>query len=341
MSVHQLPDGRWICKFSPGTIEDQPKKNKIYFGRGPAAENAARQRDAEICARSVARKTTSPSFADLADRYMLDREITATASTLQSLRYKMFRVLIPALGGLQTHELNHQALDKFVALRKKSGVKNRTIRGDILYVRAVVSFALKKHLIASHHVAGYELPRDDSARIKPPNKAEFEAIINHAAPHVRRAMWTAYYTGCRPGPVELYGLAWKDIDFFNNVITITSAQKGGIASREIPIAPRFRIMLDEWLAEDQATGLPIHYIIHYHGGKVSDIRTGWNAAMRRAGITRRIRRYDLRHMTASELLAAGVDIKTVSEILGNTPEQCMKAYLHVRSPAKQSAVGLL
>lgn len=157
MSTHQLPDGRWICKFPAGTVEDQPKKNKEYFGRGPTAENAARQRDAEIGARCVAKKTTSPTFEELVTRYMLERENTVTKSTLQSLRYKMTRVLIPALGNLQIHELNHSELDKFVVARKKTGVKNRTIRGDILYIRAVVSFAMKKHLIAAHHVAGYDL----------------------------------------------------------------------------------------------------------------------------------------------------------------------------------------
>lgn len=96
-----------------------------------------------------------------------------------------------------------------------------------------------------------------------------------------------------------------------------------------------------WKTEDQAGKHPIKYLVHYHGARIAKIQTGWNAAKRRANISRRLRCYDLRHMTASEMLAGGVDIKTVSEILGNTPEQCMKAYLHVRSPAKQSAVDKL
>ena len=83
------------------------------------------------------------------------------------------------------------------------------------------------------------------------------------------------------------------------------------------------------------------HIIHYNGKPVRSIRKGFEAAKQRAGITRRIRRYDLRHMTASELLAAGIDIKTVSEILGNTPEQCMRAYLHVRTEQKRNAVDKL
>lgn len=35
------------------------------------------------------------------------------------------------------------------------------------------------------------------------------------------------------------------------------------------------------------------------------------------------------------------DCRTVTEILGNTPEQCMRAYLHVRTEQKRNAVDKL
>lgn len=104
-------------------------------------------------------------------------------------------------------------------------------------------------------------------------------------------------------------------------------------------------MLQRWWDEDceeeKRTGRRPRWIIHYNGGKVQSIRKGWEAAMRRAGITRRIRRYDLRHMTATELLAAGVDIVTIAEILGNTVEQCSNAYLHVSNDRRKSALDKL
>jgi len=293
----------------------------------------------------VAQKLASPTFAELANTYMATKSTTATASTFASLEYKISRILLPLLGQLQAHELTHQALEQFVASRKRQGVKNRTIRDDLTYIKAVMNFSVIRSLISSNPTIGYQSPRDDSEHIRPPNKAEFEAMLAHAAPHIQRAMQVCYFTGARPGPIEVYGLRWSAVDWFNQTITIKSAEKGGVETREIPIAPKFMALLQAWIDQDkeleEKTGKRPNYIIHYNGGPVRSIRKGFEMAKTRAGITRRIRRYDLRHMTASELIAAGVDIKTISEILGNTPEQCMRAYLHVRSPQKKSAVDKL
>jgi len=161
------------------------------------------------------------------------------------------------------------------------------------------------------------------------------------APHIRQAMVVAHYTGGRPGPKELFSLKWSDVDFFNETFMITGAEKGGLDSREIPIAAKFMTLLKEWRREDEKAEKNI-YLIQYHGVKVQSIKTGWKAAMRRAGVTRRVRRYDLRHMMASELLAQGVSVKVVADILGHKdPVQTMRTYQHVRTPLKKSAVDCL
>lgn len=343
MSVHQLPDGRWICTIPKGTLPGQVKQTKEYFGRGDEGERKARARNLELgIGVPVGRRITSASFAELANDYLAARTLTATSSTVASLGYKIPNVLIPLLGEYQAHEVNHQALDKFVAVRRGQGVKNRTIRDDLVYIKTILNYGVKEHKIAANYAAGYAPPRNDQERIRPPSREELQAIVDHAAPHIQRAIWIAYYTGCRPGPKELFSLTWRDVDFFNRSITITSAQKGGLVAREIDIAEKFMVLLKQWREEDEASGKPVKYIIHYGGGPVTSIRKGFEAAMRRAGITRRIRRYDLRHMTATEMLAAGVPLKTVSEILGHKSiVQTADTYSHVRSPEKRSAVEKL
>lgn len=343
MSVHCLPDGRWICTIPKGTLPGQDKQTKEYFGRGPEGERKARARNLELgIGVPVARRVTSMSFSELAGEYLLAREKTTTKSTMASLLYKVARVILPALGHLQAHEVNHQALDKFVAMRQGQGVKNRTIRDDLTYIKSILNFGVVSHKITTSYAAGYQPPRNDQEKIRPPTREELQAIVDHAAPHVKRAILVAYYTGCRPGPRELFSLTWRDVDFFSKSITITSAEKGGLTSREIDLAPRFLELLKQWREEDEKSGHQVKYIIHYAGGQVNSIRKGFEAAMRRAGITRRIRRYDLRHMTATEMLAAGVPLKTVSEILGHKSiVQTADTYSHVRSPEKRSAVEKL
>ena len=343
MSVHQLPDGRWICTIPKGTMPGQTKQTKEYFGRGPDGERKAKARNLELgIGVPVGKRAASMLFESLAFDYLEAREVSATASTVNSLRYKLLRVILPVLGSLQAHEVNHTALDRFVASRQKQGVKNRTIRDDLTYIKAILNFGVEKNKITTSYARGYAPPRNDQERIRPPSREELQAIVDHAAPHIKRAIWIAYFTGCRPGPKELFSLTWRDVDFFAKSITITSAEKGGLASREIDLAPKFLELLKQWRQEDEEGCQPVKYLVHYAGGPVTSIRKGFEAAMRRAGITRRIRRYDLRHMTATEMLAAGVPLKTVSEILGHKSiVQTADTYSHVRSPEKRSAVEKL
>jgi integrase len=301
--------------------------------------------DAEIAAKIRQKHITSPTFEILADTYYESRKNEIQPSTADSLSIKIEIILVPILGDFQVHDLSFKKLDDFCAFRRKQGVKNRTIRDDLTYIQAILNFAVSRSVIEVNPVKGYPPPRDDAEAVRPPNREEFEAIMSCAAPHIQRAMWIAYFTGCRPGPIELYSLEWKAVDFFRNIITITSAKKGGVQLRDLHLTDRFKGMLKQWYDEDilaqEKKGLKLKYIVHYHGGMVKSIKSGWAAAKRRAGITRRIRRYDLRHMTATELLAAGVDIVTIAEILGNTVEQCSNAYLHVSNDRKKNALDRL
>jgi site-specific recombinase XerD len=65
------------------------------------------------------------------------------------------------------------------------------------------------------------------------------------------------------------------------------------------------------------------------------------ATLKRAGITRRIRPYDLRHAFVTDAVAAGVDIKTVAQIVGDDPRMLFEHYQHVATKQKRAAVEAL
>lgn len=97
--------------------------------------------------------------------------------------------------------------------------------------------------------------------------------------------------------------------------------------------------MHEWYKADTACG--IEYIINYDGKPVASIKRAWAGALERAGITRRIRPYDLRHAFATEAIAAGKDIGTVAQIMGDDPKMLLEHYQHVADPQKRAAVEAL
>lgn len=67
------------------------------------------------------------------------------------------------------------------------------------------------------------------------------------------------------------------------------------------------------------------------------LRTGLHSALRRAGL-RQVRFHDLRHSFASNLLAAGIDVVTVSKALGHSnPHITFTVYAHAIPKQRQGA----
>jgi integrase len=84
------------------------------------------------------------------------------------------------------------------------------------------------------------------------------------------------------------------------------------------------------------------YVIHYGHKPVESILLSWKATLRRAGITRRIRPYDLRHAFATDAIANGADMGTVAKLMGHANlEMIFKHYQHVATEQKRQAVESL
>jgi integrase len=74
---------------------------------------------------------------------------------------------------------------------------------------------------------------------------------------------------------------------------------------------------------------------------IGSVRKAHDAAVERAGIKEHFRLYDLRHTFATRAVAAGVDLPTLSAILGHTSIQMTMRYVHPAEEQKRFAVGKL
>lgn len=353
MSVFQKADGRWCVRLPKGAHPSG--KDYIYCGRGPAGEEEARRLQAEYCRPKG--RSYEETFGSIAKDYLSSRGHSMASSTLDATTYCLEAHLIPFFGALGVSELDTTWLDKYVASRKQPQLKrsrkridgtyemrtvyirNTTIHREISIVKAIVEWARVRGKISRNKIAGYsELKRDDLVQA-PPTPDELMLIIAHAAPHLKRAIILAYYTLTRPGEQEALGLRWEHVDFARRTIFIESAKKGGVESRTNPIHDTLFKYLQEWHKQDKALERMPTYIVHYNGQRVARLKTAWNAAKKRAGITRRIKFYSLRHAGVSALLDAGYDPRTVANLAGNTVQVLLRNYYTSSFERKESAVA--
>jgi len=113
--------------------------------------------------------------------------------------------------------------------------------------------------------------------------------------------------------------------------------KGGSRSRAVYIKDSFRDELKSWWESDGQDGP----IIHYHGKAVQDIQSTWEGAIKRAGIRRRIRPYDLRHVFVTRAIEAGADTKVVSEVVGTRADTLQRHYQHVNRAIHRSTMDTI
>lgn len=326
------------------------KRKEKHFGAGPVGEFKAIQFNERMgFGKQNRRDPNAVLFAQFIVEYLKHiQAITKNKVNFKNLEWKFSGTILPFLGAYDIYALVHSDLDDYIIQRKESVTtkgtppKQVTINREIDEIQSYLNWCVDNRRILSNPLKGYRRPKDDREVIEPPSLNEINSIIEHAAPHVQRFVLLAYYVGARPGPIELGAMVWDDVSWDSNLILVRSADKGGLTSRRIDISKGLLPLLKHWYLSDRNLKVPVKNIIHYKGKAVSSIKKGFSMAKQRAGITRRIRPYDIRHAHVTQQLDAGADLKAVSLNVGHaSPDTTIKVYQHVSSILQKQAIGLL
>ena len=145
-------------------------------------------------------------------------------------------------------------------------------------------------------------------------------------PKHRSVLLTCYAAGLRL--TEATHLRVPDIDGHRAQIRITNG-KGG-KERIVPASPRLLQELREYWKLQQ----PRNYLFPGRTADVplsgTSIQKACKLAVTKAGITKAATPHTLRHSYATGMLEAGVDLLTISKLLGHSSFVTTMIYLHVR-----------
>lgn len=177
--------------------------------------------------------------------------------------------------------------------------------------------------------------RDNSRRLRYLSKEECQALINACDPHVKPIVVTALNSGMRRG--EVLGLRWDNLDLKHGFILLDITKNG--ERREIPINKTLEaLFLDKSLIRRIDT--PYVFYDAVTGKPYQNVKRSFYTACRRAGI-RDFKFHDLRHTFASHLVMGGVDITTVSRLLGHKSLNMTLRYSHLAPSHMKNAVNIL
>jgi integrase len=139
----------------------------------------------------------------------------------------------------------------------------------------------------------------------------------------------ALNTGMRPS--EQYGLTWDRVDLLRRQITIPKSKNG--KTRHIPFnsaaLAAFKVLRER--SSDDAGAV----FVNMQGEPLKGYKHWFGEAISEAGL-KDFTWYCLRHTFASRLVMAGVDLRTVAELMGHKTIQMTMRYAHL-APAHQLA----
>ena len=292
----------------------------------------------EIRPRKKAEDIPDDSLEAIDAAYLQEKRLTfnGVRNHLGAMKIPFAMLARKRIGSITRKDIAH-----VVAATQRQGVKQTSVKLRMSIFYGVLRWAKKRGFIDNLP----DLPEVEAGHPEhfvPPTKEEIGRIYEVAPENIKRMIVLGAKLGVRVGPSELLKLKWDYVDWDRSVLRVEAALKNKNEPwREVPIKKSLLPLFRSWWAHDQLKG--IEYIISHNGRKVKgDMSYSWRKALKDAGITRRIRPYDLRHAFATEALAAGADVGTVARLMGHADAtMVLKHYQHVMNAQKIAAVEAL
>ena len=238
-------------------------------------------------------------------------------------------------------------VERIESQKQPKGLSAKTVRNIHQIISSALKLAVEQRLIAHNPADGCALPKAERKEMQTLPVEQLTSFLREAKDS---GVFALYYidltTGLRRG--ELLGLKWSDIDLEKGDLRV-QRQIGRIdgkiiemplktknAYRTLPLSAdaisvlkmqKCKVGNSEWVFPSPSGGpMSPDSVLHM-----------LHRVLKRAGLPK-VRFHDLRHTFATLALQNGVDIKTVSGMLGHfSAGFTLDTYAHVTTSAKREA----
>jgi len=374
-SLRKRSDGRWEGRYTVGRDEETGKlryKNvlartqaeckaklreavrSVQQGSIPAETKTARESTVEAV--QPAPKLTTGEW--LQTWFELYSKPNLRETTQEQYTNFIEKHLVPEIGDIPLEKLTSLRLQKLyqdlrtngrvVQNKEMSGLSPKTVRNIHMVLHSALEQAVKEGLIQKNPTDGCNPPKLERKEMNVIQPEQVGAYLQAAANHnVLPMFYLELTSGLRRG--ELLALLWTDLNLEKNSISVSKSVRGSKGELKVS-APKTRYSIRTVVIPQQAVDLLVQeHELHpdnpymfpspvtgtmYHPDTAARIH---HKLLKDAGIEH-VRFHDLRHTFATLALQNGVDIKTLSGMLGHYSSGfTLDTYTHVTDKMQQEA----
>ncbi len=354
MNIYHRKDGRWEGRYKTGYTDSGKIKYSSVYGKSYSnVKEQLEKKRAETY--SGAGRNTGITVGKLIEVWLADIKYKLKASTLANYSMKLQKHILPYFADIKYEKLTAEKLNAFISLKITENLSAKYISDIVVLLKSAAKFAQKRYGCVNR-IECVSLPKSKCGTVQKllsdSEQSKLKAALTKEPTCSNIGILLSLSTGIRIG--ELCALKWQDIDLEKSILTVRktvqriynsgdkstslviSEPKSESSVREIPLPDFIVPFLNSIRASDNCFLLS-------GSADIVEPRTMQYRFKSLLGKTDLpyVNFHALRHMFATNCIALGFDVKTLSEILGHSSvEITLNRYVHSSMERKKSCMKL-
>lgn len=365
-NIHKRKDGRWEGRIRIKSSDSVPAKCLSVYGR-TYSEVKEKLLYTQLDIYNASKEVKTPhKFSDVLDMWLRINRLKFKGATEHKYNYLIQHHILPELGDIDVKAINALKLHEFMEqklengrLDRKGGLSKSYVRTIMIITLSALKYAATENLCEPLKNPVYK-PTADKKELKilsPREQRDLVLFLTHNITPTNLGILLSLFSGLRIG--EVCALKWEDVDLVNKILhvrativriknpipdanprtlTVIDLPKTRTSIRDIPIHSTLLPVLSKaqatavspYIVSDKDSFIcPRTFEYRYHQVLGQCISGKYNY-------------HALRHTFATRCIEAGMDVKTLSEILGHSEVSItLNTYVHSSMELKKRQIEKL
>ena len=353
INIYKRKDGRWEGRYKNGyTADGKTKYNSVYGKSYSAVKEILEIKRAEVHNGTTC--SCKATVGEIAVMWLCDVRNRVKESTFANYEMKLNKHILPYFSGIKYDKLIADDLNKFIAQKLSENLSAKYVSDIVVLMKSIAKFANKRYNYANK-IEYLTLPKSVKTERKLLSgfeQSELRTVLTEDPNCSNVGILLSAVTGIRIG--ELCALKWENIDLEKSIITdnhtvqrvmkntggtklVITFPKSANSVREIPLPDFIAGYLKNVKADKDC------YLLS-GSRKIVEPRTmqyRFGSILKKANLPS-VNFHALRHTFATNCIALGFDVKTLSEILGHSSVQVtLNCYVHSSMERKRACMKLI